>query len=946
MMRAATRRNLVRLSGVLAAVVALVLLAGLWRDTVVTRTTVDRLLQAETADVPRILEELRGGRGFARRLLTAAADDPGLPAKQRLHAHLALLPEDPSRVDFLADAALQAGPDQLRVIADSLRPFGGGLAETYWRVLQDHQRPGGERLRAAALLADFAPADPRWRDQAGSLASHLVAASPLEAARWQPLLRPARPWLIGPLESAFLSRDAGEAARAVAAALLADYAADDPARLVELLTSADRRSFPPLLAALRPHGGAAVERLSSALARGPEARWVDEPVATGAVPGRAVAAALEAGGGLLGERFAFAAALPMADLDRLAGELARFGYRPCCFRPDGARAAVTWVRDGRKWEWLRDATAEAVRARDAACRRRGLLPADVAWTAGGFAALWVEPTPDLAEAELYVDVPEELHEKHWAPLNEREFVPRTDLITSDGAGRPRYTSVRWKLRRAPMQYLDTWGDDARDFAARVALGFCQVDVRLVRDPGGGEPRLGGAWWNGYGPESRVSPVLPVEGHSRWCRDQAAQGFRPVAVSAGGDAVVSLWLRPLPAEAERDAAARRQALAAVALLHLGRPQAAWERLRLSPEPRVRGWLTHALSETCADPALLLDRLGAEPDVSARRALLRALAEYPPAALDGDRVSALAAALLRTDPDPGVHSAAELLLRRLRPGDEARAPGAPPAPDRDWFRNGEGQTFAVVRGPVEFLMGSPGDEPNRATYDEPRRPVRIGHGFAVATTEVTVEQFLRYCRANAIALNVAYDYTPDLTCPVTMITWHEAAAYCNWLSEREGLPPCYEPDPDARPTGPDVGQVRPMRPKKDQLVLTGYRMPTEAEWEVACRAGTTTGRYYGFAEALLGRYAWTAANSGYRSWPVGRLLPNDLGLFDVLGNAMEFCDDIPRAGGKPDPGRRVIRGGAFLYEPSAARSAHHDTGPAAGLPADRKPYQGFRLVRTLD
>src|SRR5262249_2451542 len=162
----------------------------------------------------------------------------------------------------------------------------------------------------------------------------------------------------------------------VAAALLADYAADDPARLVELLTSADRRSFPTLLAALRPHGGAAVERLSSVLARGPEARWADEPVAAGGGPGPALAAALATGGGQLGERFGFAAALPLADLDGQAEDLARFGYRPCCFRPyaapDGPRAAVAWVRDGRKWEWLRDAAAEAVRARDAACQRRGL----------------------------------------------------------------------------------------------------------------------------------------------------------------------------------------------------------------------------------------------------------------------------------------------------------------------------------------------------------------------------------------------------------------------------------------------------------------------------------------------------------------------------------------------------------------------------------------------
>ena len=583
--------------------------------------------------------------------------------------------------------------------------------------------------------------------------------------------------------------------------------------------------------------------------------------------------------------------------------------------------------------------------RDAACQRKRLLPADVAWTAGGFAALWVEPAPDLAEAGLYIDVPEELHEKHWSQLNEREFVPRTDLLTFDEARQPHYTSVRWKLRRAPMQYLDTWGDDAREFAAKVALGFCQVDVRLVGEPEKGEPRLGGAWWNGYGRESRVSPVLPVEGHLRWCRDQAAQGFRPVAVSAKGGAVVSLWHRPLPTEAEREAAARRQASGgrgpaaprpAPARLGTAAPQPRPTRARLvDARPRRNRRQPRPLARPARGRA---GRLGPPVAAAGPGRILAGGAGREPGVGAGGRA-------LPDRPGPRHPLRGRVAAQAPSPGGRGAAPAVPPAPDRNWFRNGEGQTFAVVRGPVDFLMGSPGDEPNRATYDEPRRSVRIKDSFALATTEVTVEQFLRYCRANNIALNIAYDYTPELTCPVTMITWHEAAAYCNWLSEREGLPPCYEPDPDAQQAGPDASEVRPMRPKKDYLTLTGYRLPMEAEWEFACRARTATGRYYGFAEALLGRYAWTAANSEYRSWPVGRLLPNDLGLFDMLGNAMEFCDDIPWAAGKPDPSRRVIRGGAFLYEPSAARSAHHDTGPAAGQPADRRPYQGFRLVRTL-
>jgi formylglycine-generating enzyme required for sulfatase activity len=142
----------------------------------------------------------------------------------------------------------------------------------------------------------------------------------------------------------------------------------------------------------------------------------------------------------------------------------------------------------------------------------------------------------------------------------------------------------------------------------------------------------------------------------------------------------------------------------------------------------------------------------------------------------------------------------------------------------------------------------------------------------------------------------------------------------------------------------------------LSRTGYRLPTEAEWEYACRAGAATSRHYGVAEELLGDYARYVSNSRNRTWPVASKKPNDYGLFDMLGNAWEWCQDayVPYAlapGGLPLEDRedkqpitalkdRVLRGGAFLSGAGDARSAAR----FKFLPQVPFPLAGLRVART--
>src|SRR6202043_366575 len=101
------------------------------------------------------------------------------------------------------------------------------------------------------------------------------------------------------------------------------------------------------------------------------------------------------------------------------------------------------------------------------------------------------------------------------------------------------------------------------------------------------------------------------------------------------------------------------------------------------------------------------------------------------------------------------------------------------------------------------------------------------YAIAAKEVTVEQFLRFRNDHAYAKHS----TPTLDCPVNMVTWYDAVAYCNWLSDQEGLERCYEPNAQG-------AYAAGMKMKANYLQLTGYRLPTEAEWEYACRAQALT------------------------------------------------------------------------------------------------------------
>jgi formylglycine-generating enzyme required for sulfatase activity len=257
--------------------------------------------------------------------------------------------------------------------------------------------------------------------------------------------------------------------------------------------------------------------------------------------------------------------------------------------------------------------------------------------------------------------------------------------------------------------------------------------------------------------------------------------------------------------------------------------------------------------------------------------------------------------------------------------------------------------VIPGPVNFFMGSPPTEVGRGD-NEQLHFRHIGHTFAIAAKAVTLKQF------QLVHKNFHYQkpFVPDPDCPVGGITWYLAAEYCNWLSEQERIPReewCFERNERGKY---DDG----MRLAPGYLKRRGYRLPTEAEWEYACRAGSVTSRYYGETDVLLPKYGWFLNSADNHSHRVGMLKPNDWGLFDMHGNAWTWCleryqKDYPTAPqGQPivsvdqvlvvdNNDKRANRGGSVGTHATDVRSASRGDLPPT---VDIKSV-GLRPVRTL-
>ena len=300
-----------------------------------------------------------------------------------------------------------------------------------------------------------------------------------------------------------------------------------------------------------------------------------------------------------------------------------------------------------------------------------------------------------------------------------------------------------------------------------------------------------------------------------------------------------------------------------------------------------------------------------------------------------------------------------------------------------KNGIGMTLVLIP-PGEFAMGSTPEQVDvarkmaeaaninpdnpiwgRLNAEKPLHKVTLTQPFWLASTKVTIGQFRKFVAGasyvteaeqigcgNSEVKVLTDKITPALMklnwrtpgyavtddSPVTEVTWNDAVLFCNWLSAQEGLKPCYRLD------------------AKDGWILVasadGYRLPTEAEWEFACRAGATEQFCFGEDPETLNKHAWTNKNSGGAARAVGLKAANAFGLYDMHGNAWEWCHDYywseyyakfppPDPTGPTTGTTRVSRGGSWSNPNVFARSAAR----FFNQPTHRWDDRGFRVARAV-
>lgn len=442
--------------------------------------------------------------------------------------------------------------------------------------------------------------------------------------------------------------------------------------------------------------------------------------------------------------------------------------------------------------------------------------------------------------------------------------------------------------------------------------------------------------------------------------------------------------------ERVQFGQRRANAAVTMLRLGDRRKLFSVFDVSKDPeslyqfifrcRQRAVTVQSLLECLdsVDPEANVEGWNAPP--GSRYALLLALGEFRFDEIPAEKQQSLLKKLEQwyaTDPSSGVHGAAGWLLRtwgQSEIADRIDQTAVPYSPGREWFtlsievdaikhsmlhkafsstvRKTFHFTF-IVFDAGKYAIGSVEDEAGRQS-DEVRKSLLVAQPFAILDRELIFEELMANARKQAKYLEVyeGKEENAGFSC-----NWYEAVSFCRWLGEQAGLPEEAQAYPDhlqldekefPHETNPGANWAPHNWPF--DIEKPGFRLPTEVEWEIASRNGTTTAFGFGNDVSLLGSFGWYSdllwrsgdysSNTGRHVHPPRQLRPTLRGLFDMQGNLSEWTHDWHNEKSyRPFGGtERVIRGGSLIDIPQFCRSSHR----GIKAPPDRGLYTGVRLA----
>ncbi len=406
------------------------------------------------------------------------------------------------------------------------------------------------------------------------------------------------------------------------------------------------------------------------------------------------------------------------------------------------------------------------------------------------------------------------------------------------------------------------------------------------------------------------------------------------------------LEDLKNEADQNSDWQLKGRLAVLALYLGDSTIAADIHRDRPDPTQQTVFIHEVFPTWhADLKELANVINDANDAPLRAGMCLAMGNLAVDEL-GDAKQTWQDLLIRwysQSPDSATHSAARWALRQWNVEDFPKIePDAVEPLDRQWkvTAMGRKQGFTMVRIPKGAF---------ERTEGKIKQTVALTGDLWLSDVEVTVGLFQQFIDDEEYPGQKPENWkgadtsiSPSDQHPVQQVSWEDAVLFCNWLSWKEGAKPCYKIAPITN------GTWSPLEPTLSVTLLsggTGYRLPTEAEWEYACRARTTTDFGFGQDAERLKQYA---VFSSTRTEQVGSRMCNRWGVFDIHGNVVEWCYDwygdyigaeVENPTGPEKGSYRVVRGGSWYYDAGICQS-----GPRVrGDPRARINYYGFRVAQ---